>query len=126
MADKLPVPAPKGEFLFYPGEDGQMRLSVLFEDETIWLTQKLMAELFQKDVRTLTRDELDADWVAKEREIYVAQSAKMPEDKRAQIAEGKLSKRLKDVVLIDQPFIKNEKESVRSHVEAVAKQASKS
>ena len=40
-----------------------------------------------------------------------------------QIAEGKLAKRLKDVVLLDQPFIRNDKESVKQHVEAVAKEA---
>ena len=29
------------------------RILCRFENETIWLTQKLMAELFQKDVRTI-------------------------------------------------------------------------
>lgn len=77
---------------------------------------------FHKDVKALTRDELDPEWVAKEREIFVAQSADMPADKRKQIAEGRLSKRLQDVVLLEQPFIKNDKESVKKHVEAVAKQ----
>jgi len=32
---------------------GQTRLEVRLEDETVWLSQKLMAELFQKDVRTI-------------------------------------------------------------------------
>ena len=42
-----------GEFLFYQAEDGQTRLQVRLEGETVWLTQKAMAELFQKDVRTI-------------------------------------------------------------------------
>ena len=46
------VPA-GGEFLFYQTEDGQTRLQVRLEGETVWLTQKAMAELFQKDVRTI-------------------------------------------------------------------------
>ncbi|MHC4959411.1 MAG: translation elongation factor Ts [Planctomycetota bacterium] len=78
---------------------------------------------FHSDVRALTRDELDQDWVAKEREIFVAQAAEMPEDKRAMIAEGKLSKRLKDVVLLEQPFIKDEKVSVEKRVAAVGSDA---
>jgi elongation factor Ts len=41
----------------------------------------------------------------------------------AQIAEGKLAKRLKEVVLLDQPFLKDEKVSVKQRVEAVAKEA---
>ena len=43
----------QGEILLYQTEDGRTRIECRFEDETIWLTQKLMAELFQKDVRTI-------------------------------------------------------------------------
>ena len=43
-----------GEFLFYQTEDGQTRLQVRLEGETVWLTQKMMSELFQKDVRTVS------------------------------------------------------------------------
>ena len=46
----LPV---KSQFLFYQTEDGRTRIEVRLENETVWLTQKLMAELFQKDVRTI-------------------------------------------------------------------------
>ena len=54
MPNLIPTtPAPGGEFLFYQTEDGRIRLQVRLEDETVWLTQKLMAELFQKDVRTI-------------------------------------------------------------------------
>src|SRR5690554_7614844 len=43
----------KGQFLIYQAEDGKLKLDVRFEDESVWLSQKLMAELFQKDVRTI-------------------------------------------------------------------------
>ncbi|MHC4952501.1 MAG: translation elongation factor Ts [Planctomycetota bacterium] len=78
---------------------------------------------FQKDVKALERDSLDPAWVEKEREIFVAQSENLPEDKRAMIAEGKLNKRLKDVVLLEMPFIKDDKVSVKDKVAAVAKEA---
>ncbi len=48
------MPANLGEFLFYQTEDGQMRIQVRVEAETVWLAQKVMAELFQKDVRTIS------------------------------------------------------------------------
>jgi hypothetical protein len=35
------------EVILYQSEDGETRLEVRLEDETVWLTQKLMAELFQ-------------------------------------------------------------------------------
>lgn len=44
---------PKGELILYQTEDGRTRIECRFEGETIWLTQALMAELFQKDVRTI-------------------------------------------------------------------------
>jgi len=34
------------QFILYQSEDGQIRLDVRFVDETVWLTQALMAELF--------------------------------------------------------------------------------
>ncbi len=34
------------QFIIYQSEDGQTRLDVRFVDETVWLTQALMAELF--------------------------------------------------------------------------------
>ena len=40
------VPA-KGQFLVYPSEDGRVKIEVRLENETVWLTQQQMAELFQ-------------------------------------------------------------------------------
>ena len=39
-------PAPHGEVALYEAPDGHVRLDVLLERETIWLSQKQMAELF--------------------------------------------------------------------------------
>jgi hypothetical protein len=49
----LPDKAPRSDILIYQTEDGRTRIQVWLENETVWLTQKLMAELFQKDVRTI-------------------------------------------------------------------------
>lgn len=43
---KPDVPA-EGQFLIYRAEDGQTSVEVRLEDETVWLTQQHMAELFQ-------------------------------------------------------------------------------
>ena len=42
-----------GEFLIYTTPDGKKQIQVRLIDETVWLSQRLMAELFQKDVRTI-------------------------------------------------------------------------
>jgi hypothetical protein len=36
----------KGQFLVYEAEDGQVKIDVRLEDETVWLTQQRMADLF--------------------------------------------------------------------------------
>ena len=46
-------PQPQSELILYQTEDGRTRIQCRFEDETVWLSQALMAELFQKDVRTI-------------------------------------------------------------------------
>lgn len=47
-----PVPL-GGEVLLYQTENGATRIQCRFQDESIWLTQKLLSDLFQKDVRTI-------------------------------------------------------------------------
>jgi hypothetical protein len=46
-------PSPQSSIILYQTEDGRTRIQCRFEDETVWLTQALLAELFQKDVRTI-------------------------------------------------------------------------
>ncbi len=41
------------EFLIFTGQAGEKSIEARFQDETIWLTQKLMAVLFNVDVRTI-------------------------------------------------------------------------
>ena len=43
-------PLPKSEIILYQTEDGQTRIECRFEKETVWMTQALMAELFQTTV----------------------------------------------------------------------------
>ena len=51
MTDNLPETQP--DILIYQSEDGQTRIDVQLIDETVWLTQKLMAKLFQLVVDTI-------------------------------------------------------------------------
>lgn len=42
------------EFLIFTGQAGEQSIEARYEDETVWLSQKLMAELFAVDVRTVS------------------------------------------------------------------------
>ena len=44
----------KGEFLVYQAEDGQVKLEVRLQNETVWLTQQMIAELFQTTVPNIS------------------------------------------------------------------------
>jgi hypothetical protein len=44
---------PQSSIILYQTEDGRTRIQCRFEDETVWLTQKLMADLFQIGVGTV-------------------------------------------------------------------------
>jgi hypothetical protein len=46
---------PGSEILLYRTEDGRTRLEVRFENETLWLSQALMAELFQTSPQNITQ-----------------------------------------------------------------------
>jgi hypothetical protein len=41
------------QIIIYQTENGETKLDVRFQDETVWLTQKLMAELFQSSVSNI-------------------------------------------------------------------------
>ena len=47
MADE---PKPKSELVLYQTEDGRTRVEVRLENETVWLTQAQMAELFESSI----------------------------------------------------------------------------
>ena len=44
----------KSQIIIYQTESGETKLDVRFQDETVWLTQKLMAELFQTSSQNIT------------------------------------------------------------------------
>lgn len=44
----------KNKIILYKTEDGETEIEVNLENETVWLSQKQMAELFQKDFRTIS------------------------------------------------------------------------
>ena len=46
-------PTPASDLILYQTEDGKTRIQCRFEDESIWLTQAQIAELYQKDVKTI-------------------------------------------------------------------------
>ena len=53
MTDKHLPQSPTGEFIMFASSDGRVRVECRFESDTIWLSQAAIAELYDKDVRTI-------------------------------------------------------------------------
>jgi hypothetical protein len=53
MSEHTPS-VPAGEFLLYQTEDGQVKLEVRLQEETVWLTQKMISELFRTTVPNIS------------------------------------------------------------------------
>lgn len=47
-------PLPQSEFILYQTEDGRTRIQCRFDDETLWLTQAQIADLFQTTPQNVT------------------------------------------------------------------------
>ncbi len=45
---------PSSHFVLYTTPNGDVKLDVFLQNETLWLTQKMMAELFGVDIRTIS------------------------------------------------------------------------
>ena len=55
MSDQTQPATPGGEFILFQTEDGRTRLEVRFQGDTVWLSLKQMAELFQRDKSVISR-----------------------------------------------------------------------
>ena len=45
----------ENKIIIYQSEDGETRIDVRLENDTVWLTQAQMADLFQKDRTSIVR-----------------------------------------------------------------------
>ncbi len=74
------------------------------------------------------QDEVPAETVAKEKEILLAQmdadpkNANKPAEVKEKMISGKINKFFKDICLVDQPFVKDDKVSVEKHAQNVGKE----
>jgi hypothetical protein len=47
--------SPNSQLILYQAKDGEPQIQVTIQDETVWLTQKEMVELFQRDQSVISR-----------------------------------------------------------------------
>ncbi|MCI9179501.1 MAG: elongation factor Ts [Lachnospiraceae bacterium] len=111
---------------------GKIGVLVVVEADVINDSVKEMAKNVAMQAAALkplytSRDEVDADYIAKEKEILTVAAKNEKPDANDKIIEGmvmgRINKELKEICLLDQVYVKAEdgKQSVAKYVESVAK-----
>jgi elongation factor Ts len=97
--------------------------STAANDDFKQLVKDITLQIAAGNPVVVSRDQVPADVVAKEKEIASEQVKHKPPHATAKIVEGKLEKFYQTYCLVDQGFVKKNSEiSVKEHVAAVAKQ----
>jgi elongation factor Ts len=89
---------------------------VAYEGDNVEAARGAAMQIAAMRPQYLTRDEVPADVVAKEREIAEATAREegKPEQAIAKITEGRLNGFFKDVVLLEQPSVQESKKNVKA------------
>ena len=90
-------------------------------DEAAALARGLTMHIAAMKPLVVTEDQVDADMVAKEQEFARKEALEegKPEHIVDRIVEGKVKKVYSEIVLLNQPYVLNDKQTVREAVEAV-------
>jgi elongation factor Ts len=101
-------------YLHVQGGRGVIGVLVVVKDGSQDLAHDIAVHIAFGRPKYLTRDDVPADLVASERATFEAMSRNegKPEAALPKIVEGRLQGFFKDVVLLDQPYAKDDKQSV--------------
>ena len=89
-------------------------------DEFQRLAHEIALHIAVADPSYIRREDVPEHVVEKEREIYASQAEGKPEHIVDKIVEGKLKDYYKQVVLLDQPYIRDDKQSIQDLLDAYA------
>jgi elongation factor Ts len=83
-------------------------------DEFQRLAHEIALHIAVADPVYMSRDDVPDDVVNREREIYASQAQGKPDHLVERIVEGKLKDYFKQVVLLEQPYIRDDKQTIQS------------
>jgi len=102
--------------LYQHVQDGRVKngVIVVIDGGTVELAHDIAVHAAFTKPRYLSRDEVPADVVAAERATFetIARNEGKPEAALAKIVDGRVHGFFKDVVLLDQPYVKDDKQSI--------------
>jgi elongation factor Ts len=102
-------------------EVGAKNEATVNNEEFKQLVRDITLQIAAANPTCVSRDQVAADIVAKEKEIATEQVKNKPPQAIAKIVEGKLDKFYQTICLIEQGFVKNPEVTVKEHVANVGK-----
>ncbi len=122
-----------GAVLGYVHGVGKIAVIIGLESEASFsdleeLGKDLAMQVAAMKPKYITKDDVDADYIAHEREILIAQAMNegKPREIVEKMVEGRVQKLLKEVCLVEQAFVKDGDLTVKKVIENVSKQLGKS
>jgi elongation factor Ts len=104
-------------------EVGATKEGTVAQEEFKQLMRDITLQIAAGHPAVISRDEIPAGTLAKEKEIAAEQVKNKPPQAIAKIVEGKLEKFFQGICLLDQGFVKRNSEvSVKEHIGGIAKQ----
>ena len=114
--------AKEGQIFSYIHHSAKIGVLVEINSETDFVARNTEFQNFGREVAMqiaaaqplfVSRDEINPKWIEQEKEIFRAQVKNKPPAVQEQIIKGKLEKRFEEVCLLDQKFIRDDKQSIR-------------
>ncbi|QSX06558.1 elongation factor Ts [Sedimentibacter sp. zth1] len=98
------------------------------KEELEVLGKDLAMQVAAMNPKYITKDDVDQEYLAHEREVLMAQALNegKPQAIVEKMVEGRLNKELKEVCLVEQPFVKDSDLTVKKLIENVGKEIGKS
>ncbi len=91
-------------------------------DDFIEFTKNIAMHIAAANPAYLSREDVPADYIEKEKSIFMEQIKDKPENVKEKIVSGKVDKMMEEICLLEQKYVKDDKLKVKDYVtEIIAK-----
>lgn len=85
-------------------------------EEFVALAKEIAMQVAATDPKYISREDVPEEVIKKAKEVFVKEVEDKPADMQEKILEGKLASYFQDMILLEQPFVKNPDTTIREMV----------
>ncbi len=118
-----------GSVAAYVHGNGQIGSLVLLSCETDFVSKNEEFKVLARDIAMhaaatrpeyVSREDVSPAALAQLRDVFAPEAADKPENIREKVIEGKINSRLAELVLLEQPFIKDDSKTIQGVIDAAS------